>query len=168
MQAAKYNQICDYIQFGTLPSTFSSTASNFRREASNFSLRGNQLFHNASNLPVLKYEDRERVFKEFHRHLGRDRSWEVISQRYYWRGGYQYVCEKVKSCVACAHKNDSIWKAGMPLLKPIKVKPKAMWRIHVDCLGPLTQSLNGNSNVALGVCAFTKYVEAKGTPNIRI
>ena len=163
MQAEKYEGICNWLQFGTLPSTFSSTPSNFRREASRFSLLGNQLIHRNSNLPVLKYEDRERVFNEFHRHLGRDRTWKVISSRYYWRGGYQYVCEKVKSCVACAHKNDSIWPAGMPPLKPIKVTPKLMWRMHIDCLGPLTQSLNGNQYVAVAVCAFSKFPEAKGT-----
>ena len=37
-----------------------------------------------------------------------------------------------------------------------------MWRIHVDILGPLCQTLNGNQYVAIGVCAFTKYVEAEG------
>ena len=29
-------------------------------------------------------------------------------------------------------------------------------------MGPLTQTLNGNSYVGLAVCALTKYVEAAG------
>ena len=34
--------------------------------------------------------------------------------------------------------------------------------MHIDFLGPLTQTLNGNSYVGLAVCALTKYVEAAG------
>ena len=48
----------------------------------------------------------------------------------------------------------------MPPLKPINVMPKAWWRVHVDVLGPLEMSTNGNQYVALGVCSLLKYVEA--------
>ena len=72
------------------------------------------------------------------------------------------MAKRVSECVACAHKNDTLWKAGLPKLKPIGVTPKVFWRIHVDVAGPWTQTLNGNEYVALGVCAFTKYVEAAG------
>ena len=34
--------------------------------------------------------------------------------------------------------------------------------MHIDFLGPLTQTLNGNSYVGLAVCALTKYVETAG------
>ena len=34
--------------------------------------------------------------------------------------------------------------------------------MHIDFLGPLTQTLHGNSYVGLAVCALTKYVEAAG------
>ena len=34
--------------------------------------------------------------------------------------------------------------------------------MHIDFLGPLTQTVNGNSYVGLAVCALTKYVEAAG------
>ena len=56
----------------------------------------------------------------------------------------------------------------MPALKPIKVVPKAWWRVHVDVLGPLEMSANGNQYVALGVCALLKYVEAARTNIIMI
>ena len=52
------------------------------------------------------------------------------------------------------------WPAAMPPLKPIEVQPKAFWRVHVDILGPLEMSRNGNKYVAVGVCALLKYVEA--------
>ena len=45
------------------------------------------------------------------------------------------MAKKVKNCVACAHKNNTLWKAGLPALKAIPVVPKAFWRVHVDLLG---------------------------------
>ena len=54
------------------------------------------------------------------------------------------------------------WPVCLPALKPIPVVPKAWWRVHVDVLGPLEMSRNGNTHVAVGVCALLKYVEAKG------
>ena len=48
----------------------------------------------------------------------------------------------------------------MPKLRAIPVKPQAWWRIHIDVLGPLDMSNNGNQYVAIAVDALTKYVEA--------
>ena len=92
----------------------------------------------------------------------RDITWKKIKERYYWRGGQAYVAKKVKECIACAYKNNSIWKAGLPPLTAIPVIPKPFWRINVDFLGAFTRSRNGNAYVGLAVCAFTKFVEAAG------
>ena len=76
--------------------------------------------------------------------------------------GFVYVSKKVSECIACSHKNDSLWPATLPPLRPIPITPKAMWRIHIDLLGPLTQTLNGNTYIALGVCSLIKFVEGMG------
>ena len=94
--------------------------------------------------------------------LGRDITWQKINDRYYWRGGQAYVAQKVKECVACAYKNNTIWKAGLPPLKAIPVIPKPFWRLNLDFAGPFPRSRNGNAYIGLAVCAFTKYVEAAG------
>ena len=60
--------------------------------------------------------------------LSRDVTWKKIKKRYYWRGGQAFVANKVSECVACAYKNNQLWKASLPKLKPISVKPKAFWR----------------------------------------
>ena len=91
-----------------------------------------------------------------------DITWQKINERYYWRGGKDYVAKKVGECVACSYKLNTHWKAPVPPLKAIPVTPKLFWRIGVDLLGPLSQTINGNSYIALGVCAFSKYVEAQG------
>ena len=74
------------------------------------------------------------------------------------------VCctQKVKECVACAYKNNTIWKAGLPALTAIPVIPKPFWRLNLDFAGPFSRSRNGNAYIGLAVCAFTKYVEAAG------
>ena len=74
------------------------------------------------------------------------------------------VAKKVKECIACAYKNNTLWKAGLPKLTAIPVVPKPFWRINVDFMGPFSQSRNGNAYVGLAVCAFTKFVE--GARNI--
>ena len=94
--------------------------------------------------------------------LGRDITWQKINERYYWRGGQAYVAQKVKECVACAYKNNTIWKAGLPALTAIPVIPKPFWRLNLYFAGPFSRSRNGNAYIGLAVCAFTKYVEAAG------
>ena len=181
MYAAKYNSIHNYIANGTLPDTYSSTESNFVRECRSYAINArNQLTRRG--LIVARYAERAELFKQYHSShsgsysdyknsltlsLGRDITWKKIKSRYYWRGGQKYVAEHVSRCVACSHKNNQLWKAGLPKLKAIPVHPQVFWRVHVDLLGPLTETLNGNKYVALGVCAFSKYVEAAGKIQIK-
>ena len=94
--------------------------------------------------------------KSFLRH-----TWQVINKRFYFYGGEKWVREKVKKCVACAHKNGQQWKAEMPPLKPIPVEPKAMWRVHIDLLGPFPESDDGNKYIGLAICPLTKFVECR-------
>ena len=69
---------------------------------------------------------------------------------------------KTKECVVCGHKNNVFNAAGLPPLRPIPVVPKVFWRIHVDLAGPLPETSNGNKYIAIAICAFTKYIEARG------
>lgn len=58
--------------------------------------------------------------------------------------------------------------AGVTPLRPIPVTPKIFWRVHIDLAGPFTKTTNGNKYIAIGVCAFIKYIEGKGNPNFFI
>ena len=82
--------------------------------------------------------------------------------RYYWHGGEKYVRMKTKECVICAHKNNMFNTAAVPPLRPIPVHPQIFWRVHVDIAGPLPVTKNGNKYIAVAICAFSKYIEAKG------
>ena len=176
MLKSRHQAIKEYLATGKLPTKLPSTPSNFRREASHYEL-GNGGILKRDNKVVALFKDRLSIYSCYHAThsgnlfeftndliLGRDITWQKINERYYWRGGQDYVAKKVKECVACSYKNNTLWKAGLPKLTAIPVVPKPFWRIHVDFMGRFTQSRNGNAYVGLAVCAFTKFVE--GARNI--
>ena len=68
---------------------------------------------------------------------------------------------KTKECVICAHKNGDFSRAAIAPLKVIPVHPKLFWRIHCDLMGPFPCSYSGNRYVAIAICSFSKYIEAK-------
>ena len=82
--------------------------------------------------------------------------------RYYWYGGESYVREKTKECIICSHKNNVFNAAAVSHLRPIPVIPKIFWRVHVDLTGKFSKTKNGNQFIAIAICAFSKYIEAKG------
>ena len=127
MLQTRYNSIKAYLASGTVPSSLPSTVSNFRREASKYRLEPNGELSREGKRVAL-YKDRMKIFNALHQHAGRDCSWKKIKARYYWRGGQTFVAKKVSQCVACAYKNNQLWKASLPKLKAISVKPKAFWR----------------------------------------
>ena len=88
----------------------------------------------------------------------------IGSLRYYWYGGERYVREKTKECIICSHKNNVFNAAAVAPLRPIPVTPKIFWRVHVDLTGKFTKTKNGNQFIAIAICAFSKYIEAKGNP----
>lgn len=127
MLLGRYKSIKAYLANGTLPNNLPSTESNFRREANKYKLEANGELSREGKRVAL-YKDRMKIFNALHAHSGRDTSWKKIKERYYWRGGQAFVAKKVSECVACAYKHDQLWKASLPKLKPILVKPKAFWR----------------------------------------
>ena len=104
----------------------------------------------------------ESIFHKLHQHTGRQGCWDRIKKRYYWQAGEKYVRMKTKECVICGHKNNVWNKAPVAPLKPIPVSPKIFWRVHVDLTAKLPTTHNRNKFIAIAVCAFSKYIEAKG------
>ena len=161
MENTKYKQVVRYLQSGSLPKVFSSTKYNFLTECSKYTLKNKSLFRDGKI--VLKKSELNKVFKEFHQHSGRDPCWSRISKRCYWVGGKEWISRKTKNCVHCMNKNNPNWPAYMAPLKPISITPTLFWKLHVDLLGPLPTTSTGNKYIALGVCAFSKYIEGEGT-----
>ena len=161
MDTRDHNTLVKFLKYGTYPRTFKSSKSNFVSRAKKFKLNKKDCLTRSGKI-VLKKQDLAQVWSECHSHQGWDKTWNNINDRYYFLGGEKWVREKVKDCVVCSHKNKSTWKPQITPLKSIPVAPKAWWRVHIDLMGPFPKSGAGNKYVVLGVCAFSKYVEAEG------
>ena len=66
----------------------------------------------------------------------------------------------------CGHKNNVFNAAPVAPLIPIPVTPKIFWRVHVDLTGKMPVTNKGNQYIAVAICAFSKYIEAKGNSRI--
>ena len=157
MEDEKYSQVVAFLQLGNLPHHYPSSKSNFKAECQKYTLKNGKLYRDEK--PVLKASQLEEVWEQCHGHRGISKTWAVINSRFYFYGGEKYVRQKCKECVACAHKNNLIWEAPRAPLQPIPVEPKAMWRVHIDLIGPLPKSSSGNEYIAIAVCPLTKYID---------
>ena len=124
-----YANIRAFLQNGDMPRSFTSTKSNFIKKAKKFTLKGGRLMRN--NLPVVLYAERRKIFDQFQQrnslyyyckilqpvflggkyivdsfdqHRGRDKCLTLIRERYFWPGGFKYIAEQTKNCVACSYK----------------------------------------------------------------
>ena len=86
----------------------------------------------------------------------------ILNLRYYWYKGEKFVRMKTKECVICGHKKNMFNTPAVPPLKPLPVQAQIFWRVHVDLTGQLPVTKNGNKYIAIAICAFSKYIEAKG------
>ena len=162
MLSSTYNDHVKYLKNGSFPLKFESTKSNFKRASKSMTLNAKGTLYRDGKM-VVKRSERKAIYQgnssmklhqqiwTFHKgHSGRDATWKKIKARYYWRGGKNYVAHQVSLCVACSHKNSNVWKASMPSLKPIPVKPKVMWRIHGNFLqGYVTNFLSRLDGAAI-------------------
>ena len=160
----RYMAIKRFLADGVEPKIPYSTLSNWRAEAKKYKINKKGLLTREGK-PVLKKRDLPAIWKQLHLlgHSGRDATWKKINARFYFYGGEKWVRKKISECVGCSHKKSLIWKAAKTPLQPIKVYPKAFWRVHIDLLGAIhPESESGNKYIALMVDPLTKFVEAAG------
>ncbi|KAG7670696.1 hypothetical protein KSW81_003250 [Nannochloris sp. 'desiccata'] len=75
-------------------------------------------------------------------HVGMDKTTELVSRHYYWRGIAQTVQRYVKSCLLCQRmKSNNQKPAG--LLQPLPVPDHNWEHVSLDLIGPLPTTLNG-------------------------
>ena len=90
-------------------------------------------------------------------HGGNDRTVNRIKLAYWWPGITADVARFVQSCAVCQRA-----KAPLPNPAPLQSMPVPIGpnhRVHIDLMGPLRTSENGNKYVMVMTDAFTKWVE---------
>ena len=99
---------------------------------------------------------RERILQEYHdqnSHVGTDKMYESIRNKYFWINMYSDVHLWTKSCLACqAGKPGKQTKAP---LKSLEIESTIFERFHIDHLSLPTS--NGYKYVLVVVCAFSLY-----------
>ena len=112
---------------------------------------------------LLPQSMREAVLKAFHNtnltcHIGRDKMFKLIQNRFYWPGMHEDVNSWVMACEQC-RKKKPFPPRNQRKLTPIKCSyPFEL--IGMDIVGPFKTSKNGNRYILTLIDYFTNWVEA--------
>ena len=99
-----------------------------------------------------------RFFHEGLAHPGRDRMIFSIKTKYFWVGMNEDVHRHVDNCRMCKLRKCGSGQGRMPLQRyAVGVRP--MQRVHVDLVGPLQRTINGNEYILVAKCAFSQWIE---------
>ena len=97
-------------------------------------------------------------------HLGVNKTYEKLRERYYWPKMFADVQFWCLSCTHCQMKKSPKQRQTAPIL-PIPVEG-AFDRVAVDCLGPFPVSDSGNRYIVVFSDYLTRYPEAFAVPTI--
>lgn len=93
-------------------------------------------------------------------HLGRDKCYASLSQRYFFPVMRERVAFYIKYCHRCQLVSQRKLEKVPVTMKSIHVPSEAWAQIGVDLIGPLKTTKNGYKYICTVVDYFTKFVEA--------
>ena len=96
-------------------------------------------------------------------HGGRDRTINRVKLAYWWPGMTSDIDKTIKECATC-----QLTKSKLPAPLPLQSMPIPRGpnnRVHIDLMGPLRTSENGNKYIMVMTDAFTKWVELAAIEN---
>eukprot|EP00731_Ephydatia_muelleri_P005167 Em0002g1343a len=96
-------------------------------------------------------------------HLGEEKTWAKLQERFYWPGQFLDVRNWCQSCSACTTRKTPAPKRRAPLGTITAGYP--MQIVAVDILGPLPRTEKGNSYVLAATDYYTRWVEAYAIPD---
>jgi len=120
------------------------------------------------NLIVVPDHMKDKVIKWNHDepcngHLGFDKTYYEIRQKFFWPNLLGTVCEFCKSCEICQKMKPSNNKPIAPM-KPIVVR--SVWELaHLDCAGPLVTTQRGNKYFLIVVDHCSKFSVTRAVSN---
>ena len=96
-------------------------------------------------------------------HAGRDRTILKIKNHFFWYGMSKDIKQYVRSCPTCSRNKKGDRYGRCPMRSYHAGAP--MERVHLDFIGPLPKSTNGNEHILMMVDQFTKWVECVPLPS---
>lgn len=97
-------------------------------------------------------------------HLGIDKTYQKIKQKYYVNNLKDHVYKYVRKCVECAKRSASNYKkVGMMHAGEIY---QLFDKIYVDTIGPITETKKKNRHIIVCIDYFSKYVITKAIKSI--
>ena len=96
-------------------------------------------------------------------HLGSNKTFARVRERYFWVGYHQDVTKWVQSCSVCIQKSKPAPSRRAPM--KIHLAGTQMERVAMDILGPLPISDKGNRYILCVGDTFTKWITSIPIPN---
>ncbi|KAL4232960.1 hypothetical protein ACF0H5_007648 [Mactra antiquata] len=100
------------------------------------------------------------VLKRYHeelKHMGADKCYDTIKQKYFWKNMYKSILEFISKCVVCNMRANSQQK---PHVNDTEIPVHAFAKCSMDITGPLPETLSGNRYILVFMCCLTGWVEA--------
>lgn len=176
MEDNSYNEIWNYLKYGKYPEGANKGKKrDIWKKSEPFIVQEEALYHKpkcGTNMPkkVVMSKDKERIIQACHDnplsggHFGRDKTFNKISQKYYWKGMKDDVSKFISKCDKC-QRNSNKPPMQAPELHPVQV-PSGVWKqLGMDLIGPLPKSRNGNQYICGLTDYFSKWPIAEAIPS---
>jgi hypothetical protein len=142
-----------------------------RKRALNYKVVEDTLYRRAGvgsplDRRIPRPRERQEIIAECHNlgHFGVNKTYQTLQTRFYWPRMYDDVKRHVAACEAC--KTDKLTLVRQQELNPLPIV-QVLHRVHMDCMGPYTPTHAGNRYILLAVDSWSKWPEARATPDNR-
>ena len=108
---------------------------------------------------------REMVLKQYHDdngHMGVQKTFDSIRQKYYWPNLFRELYEYVSACVPCQTRSTQVTR---PLLQKPDLPPYPFTKLSLDLSGPYPKTLSGNKYIIAFVDWYSGWPEAFAVPD---
>ncbi|MEW8548330.1 MAG: DDE-type integrase/transposase/recombinase, partial [Candidatus Thiodiazotropha sp.] len=108
---------------------------------------------------------RHMVIKQYHDdngHMGVQKTYDSIRQKYFWPNLFQELYEYVSACVPCQTRSKQTTK---PLLQKPELPPYPFAKLSLDLSGPYPKTLSGNKYIIAFVDWYSGWAEAFPVPD---
>ncbi|KAL5509260.1 hypothetical protein EMCRGX_G004598 [Ephydatia muelleri] len=175
MDQDEFSVVEDYLRMNQYPKGISKgDKANLRRKCKNFKFDCGVLYfrrvkkgegdEEGWKIWVRTEDEKRRILESCHagiegNHLGRDKTIQKISSRFFWKNINEDIRIFVQRCEKCQRTNAKFSKSNAKL-HPIVPMPNVWHQVGIDLIGPLPTTSKGNKYVVTLVDYFSKWPEA--------